>query len=1811
MRTRSSSTKPTAILSSAPETNKSHTSTRLQASKSRVAAGSQSTTMMDDKDKKLSTSAEPTAMESVVEVDPHTLRLIRLIEYPSTTNNKISTSAKTTKSNGIDTNTSTSSPHLYAQQAAAALGHTAQQHSKTSPLVLWDILGRLRHIALSEGSSSSNGNDNAGNNSKKKRPSSSSSNNNKQQNHVARYYAALAMSEVARHLPLQDRRDFCHGRPIENKLNDNKKNKDKTSQHSSKEDVLWLTVQDLRKPSNDEAGSASVSNGEHDNSCVDDTSITHNNTMCSVLEHGRELLSKDHTDFDLMTDGEDGILEANMLEDTVLQTLDQKAIESMGLMRGNISNENENVSAKDVRDKFVQARVRYQRTVMARRLGLLLPPSIGGGIHAQDFVIQELLGSGAGDGSNDLVGECVSSHDVKQSLDVILERKAKEAAEFEEAKSAKKRKRGKKKADDKAPKNKRAKAPKTAAGKKNDEEETKPNADAWHKRYGSVRALLVLDMNSCQQEENGTTTTKHHYSKSNHSHESPQTLLATDLLYCMFHPAWHVRHGACLSIMALLQAWWTPSDRNHNRMNSKNGQRDGQTFGKWLQDILARSLCVLCLDRFGDFSMDDNFGGLLGDDNDTLDGGDTGSSSPGNLTSFAASSCFAFLRNTRPSLSSTSNAPNSNPPSSSRASVSGRDNKVYVSHAAETAPVRDVAARLVAALWHLAPLESQSDTLEILLQMIGYDDDMKWEVRQGGLLGLLHILAGIDIDSKDQDGCSMPTVLFTSSGSGKGNAPLNEILRLASKSLLDSSDDARAAAARVLEQILRLSSSSPSEAPTTSIARETITAACSSNLWKALQDVHDVSSCVGDLLSLLAALVSTITPPPSVGTASSSTSNFSVCDLPNESGSEVLQKLMQFMDYDAISCQICTLQVIGKIVPSLVLNHQHQFSRQKDNNGAHAFLDILLKIITKLFLLFWSEESRLVSLEEDVKQQYRIARDSCWKHLAQVMTPKLWAPRIGQRDAQRVLTRSFVDLISIFFGLEKLSFKEECETDIAAMAAVSSFAFESLSSFTLSRDMGFSALHSSAGHEETSNVRNGNGDANTITTPLYNDASFDAQIKASKALALLSSHLLGDAEEMHHVDNQQRQEENCSHQQNVKVASILQTVIGAFVHSPWHHLTEAALLLYTSIIEESDQTPALAAFLQNVRSLTTNEDSFLSVLNGDETLLCIELDDIEGGNTARSDRRMKTICHEAFQTKFKPLLVSSHDHAIDVSQLTKDLTRAWRSIVMARCVQSSQDDEVHICDDPATTLIKIKTDVSIAIVSRGASCLPSKVTPLVQALMTSFQNETQPMRLQRTAEYTVKLIVALAKQDNANDKTTASPPRNEKIRFKIIDSLCQIVCNRWKNAVLTGAAGGYRGAAENALVALMEEFHETGLKRLSPLEKRVRSLEDTSSEEAESEEEQAVCGPLYLLQVVSSSFRKARVAFKALLSVIPHIVELAVSSGLAAVRNLATDCITNCCASDATLCMPCVIPAMFNALRNVDDETRRLGGAKVLHSIVDALGVCICPFVKCLLPAALSSMNDDCLEVSRLSASTFGALVRAAPLVREDDKTSGDESSSEGDGQMFKSMAGLPLFSTETDADDTENVIAHLIFGKPLPPCDIPKKLLDEMKGVELRPYQKEGVAWIRFLATVHLNGALCDDMGLGKTLQTLAAVGISHCGSSPGDCPPTLVVCPASVVGHWMNEIHRFFPTGSVFHPFQYTGSVKKRKALWNKTEAEGHNIIVTSYAMLRNDIELLSNKKWNYCILDEGHLLKNPKTGECQSFSSQFDHYFYVSPL
>lgn len=128
----------------------------------------------------------------------------------------------------------------------------------------------------------------------------------------------------------------------------------------------------------------------------------------------------------------------------------------------------------------------------------------------------------------------------------------------------------------------------------------------------------------------------------------------------------------------------------------------------------------------------------------------------------------------------------------------------------------------------------------------------------------------------------------------------------------------------------------------------------------------------------------------------------------------------------------------------------------------------------------------------------------------------------------------------------------------------------------------------------------------------------------------------------------------------------------------------------------------------------------------------------------------------------------------------------------------------------------------------------------------------------------------------------------------------------------------------------------------------------------------------------------------------------------------------------------------------------------------------------------------------------------------------------------------------------------------------------------ELRPYQKEGVKWINYLYENNLGGCLADDMGLGKTIQTISMLLKIY----PDETKPTLIVMPRSLLFNWENELNRFAP--SLTHSIYYGSDRNLSKALESQ-------VVLTTYAIVRNDIEELRKIEFQYIVLDESQNIKN----------------------
>lgn len=155
------------------------------------------------------------------------------------------------------------------------------------------------------------------------------------------------------------------------------------------------------------------------------------------------------------------------------------------------------------------------------------------------------------------------------------------------------------------------------------------------------------------------------------------------------------------------------------------------------------------------------------------------------------------------------------------------------------------------------------------------------------------------------------------------------------------------------------------------------------------------------------------------------------------------------------------------------------------------------------------------------------------------------------------------------------------------------------------------------------------------------------------------------------------------------------------------------------------------------------------------------------------------------------------------------------------------------------------------------------------------------------------------------------------------------------------------------------------------------------------------------------------------------------------------------------------------------------------------------------------------------------------------------------------------------------------------------KRLVKDLGGAEeslaevppqlrkvLRNYQKAGYRWLQTLTRMGFGGILADDMGLGKSLQIIALLLSERGGTS-------IIVCPTTLVLNWVSEIQKFAPELNVL---AVSGSGDVRKSL--VSEFAAHDVIVTSYELLRRDAQLYQNFNFRFAVIDEAQYIKNPQT-------------------
>ncbi|XP_050138819.1 TATA-binding protein-associated factor BTAF1-like isoform X2 [Malus sylvestris] len=577
---------------------------------------------------------------------------------------------------------------------------------------------------------------------------------------------------------------------------------------------------------------------------------------------------------------------------------------------------------------------------------------------------------------------------------------------------------------------------------------------------------------------------------------------------------------------------------------------------------------------------------------------------------------------------------------------------------------------------------------------------------------------------------------------------------------------------------------------------------------------------------------------------------------------------------------------------------------------------------------------------------------------------------------------------------------------------------------------------------------------------------------------------------------------------------------------------------------------------------------------------------------------------------------------IDLERLNVDNAINFASKLPMLCNDIGGNDslERHIVDDIESAkrrllttcgyLKCVQSNLHVTVSSLVAASvvwmseLPERLNPIILPLMASIKREQEEILQEKAAEALAELIShCISRSRSPNDKLiknicnlTCVDPRETPqaaviCSIDIIDDqdLLSFGTNTGKQKSKVILAGnedrskveGFisRRGSELALRHLCVRFGASLFDKLPKLwDCLTEVLKPSSIEPLNPADEkkitqtlESVKDPQILInniQVVRSIAPMLNEDLKPkLLTLLPYIFKC-VHHSHAAVRLASSRCITTMAKSMEMHVMGAVIENVIPMLGDMTSVDARQGAGMLISLLVQGLGVELVPYAPFLVVPLLRCMSDCDQSVRQSVTRSFAALVPLLPLTRGLPPPVG---LTEGFSRSAEDATFLEQLLDNSHIDDY--------------------KLCTELK-VTLRRYQQEGINWLAFLKRFKLHGILCDDMGLGKTLQASAIVAsdiVEHRTLNDGNPPSSLIICPSTLVGHWAFEIEKYIDL-SIISTLQYVGSAQERISL--REHFEKHNVIITSYDVVRKDIDYLGKLLWNYCILDEGHVIKNAKS-------------------
>ncbi|RYO93094.1 hypothetical protein DL766_000238 [Monosporascus sp. MC13-8B] len=553
----------------------------------------------------------------------------------------------------------------------------------------------------------------------------------------------------------------------------------------------------------------------------------------------------------------------------------------------------------------------------------------------------------------------------------------------------------------------------------------------------------------------------------------------------------------------------------------------------------------------------------------------------------------------------------------------------------------------------------------------------------------------------------------------------------------------------------------------------------------------------------------------------------------------------------------------------------------------------------------------------------------------------------------------------------------------------------------------------------------------------------------------------------------------------------------------------------------------------------------------------------------------------------------------DYERLKKAMAPAQRLIASqqlndARIATISAIDEAKTIKDARD--IRIKAAAACALIAMRV--LPKKPSPLIKGIMDSIKLEENQQLQSRSAETIGRLVQLFTEKGRRGpaDKVVANLVKfscvevAETPEFPVHAAKTDNILSMQKEedrvdhgadaakwAREAKAARITRRGAKEALEILARTFGAElfdivpSLRGFmeEPLLKAFSGELPADARDPENTFGQEIVDAMSVIRTMAPTLDKQLYPF--VMQQVPLIIK-ALHSGLSVFRYMAAKCLATICSVITVEGMTALVEKVLPSISNPLDLHFRQGAIEAIYHLIAVMGDGILPYVIFLIVPVLGRMSDSDNDIRLIATTSFATLVKLVPL-----------------------EAGIPdppgLSEELLRGRDRERTfIAQLLDPKKVEPFKIPVAI-----NAELRSYQQEGVNWLHFLNKYHLHGILCDDMGLGKTLQTICIVASDHynraeefkkTGAADVRRLPSLIVCPPTLSGHWQQEIKTYAPFLNVT---AFVGPPAERRA--KAAQFATTDIVVTSYEVCRNDTEYLEKQNWNYIVLDEGHLIKNPK--------------------